>query len=787
MRGQLRFKVLLVLLVALLVVVGLSGRATLEKLTQSREAALHVELAELAVLTGNVLHEGQKERGLTSGYLSNARKRFRPELEAQRTGSDRALEAWQGWFVRGTWRHFSPSLLAMVEGAAGSRERFVALRRAVDGEQASANLLVPKYTEELGLLLALIADLPAHSRSVELAARALGYAYLVSGKELAGQERALMMAVFTADRFDAGKLTRYATLVGGQEVYFKSFLGLVPRDQVEFAQQKFASPIEEEVKKIRQSVFEKAMSGGFGIDPGGWFQVATKRIDLLKEIEERLGSDLDARSREMRQQADRAFWSYLAGTILVVGGLLSVVLVGMITVGRRVKGTLVCLERLGQGHLTGRIEVGSGQDELVAIASGINTMAGAMADNLRTVHVEAQAVEAVAERFMALREDLDRESSATHALSGEVVEENNRLDAELETLKRDIDAAVTRIDQVSRAAVELAGNVAASAQATEMASGNVHAMAAAAEEMTANLSEVNVHLAEVSASVVRVVERVVDVNGLSDRIRERCSAADEIAGLADRSSAETLHSIEGLAVSSDEIVEVVKLIHSIADQTHMLALNAAIEAAGAGESGKGFAVVAGEVKELARQTADATRLIEEKTHDIQDRTRRVVDAIRNMGGLIDRINDGNEAIAEAVDRQRVAVDEIGLSMDRVAESARQVTRNSGELGFASEEVARRAMEAASGTGEAARSAAVMTEQAGQVAEESAAARERAESMRSVAAEMFRASTQVQKMMLQAMDHVETLHETIRLSGPLTERLNRSSQALRAARGGWVVE
>ncbi|MBF0273591.1 MAG: hypothetical protein HQL98_16225, partial [Magnetococcales bacterium] len=396
------------------------------------------------------------------------------------------------------------------------------------------------------------------------------------------------------------------------------------------------------------------------------------------------------------------------------------------------------------------------------------------------------AVEGLSARFVALRQDLDRESSATHVLSGEVVEENNRLDSELAHLKRDIDAAVARIDQVSKAAEDLAENVASSANATELASTNVNAMAAAAEQMTANLAEVNVHLEEVSSSVARVAERVADVNALSDRIKERCDTAEGIAVLADRSASETLSSIEGLAVSSDEIVEVVNLIHSIADQTHMLALNAAIEAAGAGESGKGFAVVAGEVKELARQTADATRLIEEKTGDIQDRTRRVVDAIRQMGSLIDRINDGNEAIAESVAHQRQAVAEIGQSMDAVAESARQVTRNSGELGLASEEVARRAQEAASGTQNVAHSSTVMATHAERVASESDGARERSESMRAVAEEMFRASAQVQKMMLQAMDHVETLHETIRLSGQLTEGLNQSSQALRAARVGWTI-
>src|SRR6185369_12057360 len=89
----------------------------------------------------------------------------------------------------------------------------------------------------------------------------------------------------------------------------------------------------------------------------------------------------------------------------------------------------------------------------------------------------------------------------------------------------------------------------------------------------------------------------------------------------------TTATVTKLGASSVEIGEVIKVITSIAAQTNLLALNATIEAARAGEAGKGFAVVANEVKELAKQTAEATEDISHKIGAIQNDTQEAVTAV----------------------------------------------------------------------------------------------------------------------------------------------------------------
>ncbi len=122
--------------------------------------------------------------------------------------------------------------------------------------------------------------------------------------------------------------------------------------------------------------------------------------------------------------------------------------------------------------------------------------------------------------------------------------------------------------------------------------------------------------------------------------------------------------------SSEEIGSVLQLIQTIAEQTNLLALNATIEAARAGESGKGFAVVAGEVKELARNTSDATETIAQKIASIQNGSNDVADSMRQLSDIIGRIHEFQASIAAAVEEQTATTQEMNLNLNQAANASK---------------------------------------------------------------------------------------------------------------------
>jgi hypothetical protein len=135
------------------------------------------------------------------------------------------------------------------------------------------------------------------------------------------------------------------------------------------------------------------------------------------------------------------------------------------------------------------------------------------------------------------------------------------------------------------------------------------------------------------------------------QLREATTDAGRVADAAVHQASTMTADVDALQAASAAVGEVIKIISGIADQTNLLALNATIEAARAGELGRGFAVVASEVKDLARETAEATQRVAEQIAGIQDSSRSVADGINETAGTIRELDTVQARIGEVIEEQ----------------------------------------------------------------------------------------------------------------------------------------
>ncbi len=187
-----------------------------------------------------------------------------------------------------------------------------------------------------------------------------------------------------------------------------------------------------------------------------------------------------------------------------------------------------------------------------------------------------------------------------------------------------------------------------------------------ADEMAEKSTSVASSANEMSSNMVSVT-----IEGIAGNTAKARKISEKAVHDAQKASKK----MKNLGLSAQNIGKVTETINDISGQTNLLALNATIEAARAGEAGKGFAVVANEIKELAKQTAEATGEISLKISDIQTDTNGAIAEIESIGAVIDDINTIVTTIAAAIEEQSIATKEIAGNISMASDSIDKATDN----------------------------------------------------------------------------------------------------------------
>lgn len=284
--------------------------------------------------------------------------------------------------------------------------------------------------------------------------------------------------------------------------------------------------------------------------------------------------------------------------------------------------------------------------------------------------------------------DADLTMKLDDSRSDEIGELGTYFNAFVGRLHELISTIVTNSESLALASGDMtstAGQLASGAAQSKTQSTTV---SSAAEEMSINMKNMAGSTEQVASNMRNASTSVEQMTLSIDEVAKSAELAAQAAADAARMAEQSNEKIGHLGSAADEIGKVIEVIQDIAEQTNLLALNATIEAARAGEAGKGFAVVATEVKELAKQTANATDDIRARIEAIQGSTGQTVDSIAEISQAIQHVNEVSKSIASAVEEQSITTREISQTVLDVTTATETLTRGVNESAGASEEIAR---------------------------------------------------------------------------------------------------
>jgi hypothetical protein len=255
-------KIALIIMFPILGFIYFSINVILEKQEIVNQMNLLQELSEIAIKSSALIHELQKERGLSAGLIGGAGKFF-TELQMQRDKTDNAIKELYYLVISVislNFKFLGNDIKNNLEISFAELNRIEDKRKRVNQLKLSVAEEISYYTKIVDSLLMGIKYLLKAITHVELSNQIVTYVNILQAKEKAGIERATLNNVFSRGYFAQDMYKKFILLVGLQEVYLKNFFFFASPSQRKYYIETMQThdKLETEVKRIRTIAFNKA-------------------------------------------------------------------------------------------------------------------------------------------------------------------------------------------------------------------------------------------------------------------------------------------------------------------------------------------------------------------------------------------------------------------------------------------------------------------------------------------------------------------------------------------------
>ncbi|MFD2166748.1 methyl-accepting chemotaxis protein [Thalassotalea euphylliae] len=595
-----------------------------------------------------LVHEIQKERGLTAGYIGSKGKNFGGELSRQRLLVDDAFETLKR--RRDNWQ-LSHEMNKAYKDFIEPFKHISKTRRDVDSLSMQLNEALSFYTNTNSLGLHIVIMASKLSSNQVISAELFSIYNFSSTKESAGIERAVLANVLSANRFTPQLRIKHTELVTKQKVFTYEALESATSDIIDIFNEALSSESNTKVEAYRKVISSK--NSNFSIQSSDWFEAATERINVLKQAEEKALQVVDETAIAIQTEAVIILVVELV--ILIIGIVVTIALSMAIRIRKNQsdmikKGIEIAVD---ERDLADEIPVVS-FDELGEAAKGINSLTKLFSNDLKEFLLASQNINTssleTATAISQSQHNLEKQQTELEGISASILQ----MDASFNDIASSMENNTNSIHKVVNEAIDGKGVV----------TNAVTVIQEAARDMTESAESIN-HLNERVGSITSMVQLIQGIAEQTNLLALNAAIEAARAGEQGRGFAVVADEVRSLASRTQQSTEDIARIVSELQEGSKQAFNII-------EHGKENALDASTQAELIKETLDR---ISTQICEVQIVSDKVTSSTKEQAGALESVSESIANISQRSSENVTGAKQISTAAELIAQSADDMDEN----------------------------------------------------------------------------------------------------------------